>query len=146
MGDPGDLARRDVERRREAAEAFDRVIAEIRELPGFDGFLRPPPVHDLLAAAADGPVVIVNVSRFGSHALILTGGGVLEPVPLTGLTPEAVSERVVEFPHRARVHVLAGRWFERPRVGGAAVDGYAGLAVGCGRRPGTGPAGCHRPA
>ena len=85
-----EAARRDAERRRAAAAAFDQVIAEIRGLPGFRGFLRPPPVAELLAAAAEGPVVVVTVSRFGSYALILTGGGVLDPVPLPGLTPEAV--------------------------------------------------------
>ena len=51
----------------------------------------------MASAAADGPVVVVNVSRFGSHALILTSGGVVEPVPLDGLTPETVSDRVAGF-------------------------------------------------
>jgi tetratricopeptide (TPR) repeat protein len=95
--DRAELARRDVERRREVADRFDRLIAEIRTVPGFDTFLRPLPVRDLAVAAADGPVVVVNVSRFGSHALILTGSGVLDPVPLEDLTPEAVYEHVVEF-------------------------------------------------
>ncbi len=89
-------ARRVMERRR-TAEAFDQVIAEIRQLPKLDGFLRPPSAAELLAAAAEGPVVVVTVSRFGSHALILTGGGVLDPVPLTGLTPETVYDRVNAF-------------------------------------------------
>jgi hypothetical protein len=89
-------ARRAMERRR-AAAAFDQVIAEIRQLPKFDGFLRPPSAAELLAAAAEEPVVIVTVSRFGSYALILTGGGVLDPVPLTGLTPETVYDRVTAF-------------------------------------------------
>ncbi|TCJ36592.1 CHAT domain-containing protein [Parafrankia sp. BMG5.11] len=84
-------------RRRRAATAFDRAVAEIRELPGFNGFLQPPQARELTAAATGGPVVIVNVSRFGSHALILTSGGVLEPVPLTALTPEAVYEWVLGF-------------------------------------------------
>jgi hypothetical protein len=83
--------------RREAADAFERVISEIRAKPGFDDFLRPPPVGKLASAAADGPVVVVSVSRFGSHALILTSGGLEEPVPLTDLTPETVYERVNGF-------------------------------------------------
>ena len=83
--------------RRQAAAAFDQVIAEIRQLPNFDGFLRPPSAAELLAAAAEEPVVIVTVSRFGSYALILTGGGALDPVPLTGLTAETVYDRVTAF-------------------------------------------------
>ncbi|WP_239405388.1 CHAT domain-containing protein [Frankia sp. Cj3] len=80
---------------REAAVAeFDRLIAEIRELPGFGDFLQPPPVAQLRAAATGGAVVVVAVSSFGSYALLLTGAGV-DPVPLPGLTPECVYERVV---------------------------------------------------
>jgi tetratricopeptide (TPR) repeat protein len=92
-----EAADRDMERRRAAAAAFDQVIGEIRRLPGFSGFLRPPPVADLLAAAVEGPVVVVTVSQFGAYALVLTDGGVLNPVPLAGLTPETVYYRVVAF-------------------------------------------------
>ncbi len=92
-----DVARGDVERRRQLADAFDQTIGEIRDLPAFARFLRPPPVQDLTAAAASGPVVVVNVSRFGSHALILTTGGVLEPVPLVALTTEAVYDQADGF-------------------------------------------------
>lgn len=92
-----EFARLELERRREIAEEFDAVIEQIRAEPGFAGFLRPPPVSDLAAAAGDGPVVIVNVSRFGSHALILTSGGVLEPVRLDDLTPDRLAVRVAGF-------------------------------------------------
>ena len=92
-----EAARRGMERRRAAATAFDQVIAEIRELPDFHGFLRPPRLTELAAAASEGPVVIVAVSGFGSHALILTGSGVLASVPLAGLTPETVYDQVVAF-------------------------------------------------
>ena len=108
-----EAASRDMERRRAAAAAFDEVIAEIRQLPDFHGFLRPPPVAELLAAAAEGPVVVVTVSRFGSYALILTVGGVLDPVPLAGLTPETVYDRVVAF-----LGALDDAW--SPAIGGRA--------------------------
>jgi hypothetical protein len=87
----------EAEQRRQAAEEFDRVIADIQRLPGFGAFLQPPPIGDLVMAATAGPVVIVNVSRFGSHALILTTRGVEKPIPLPGLTPDAVQECVVAF-------------------------------------------------
>ncbi len=81
-------------RRRLATEALDKVIADVRRKPGFAGFLRPLPAASLAAAAEAGPVVIITVSRFGSHALILTPGGVLDPVPLADLTPGSVGEHV----------------------------------------------------
>jgi CHAT domain/Tetratricopeptide repeat len=90
-------ARRDAERRRSAAAAFDQVIAEIRLLPDFRDFLRPPRLPELLTAAEEGPVVIIAVSRFGSYGLIVTSSGVLDTVPLTELTPQAVYDRVVDF-------------------------------------------------
>lgn len=78
-----------------AAAAFDRLVGEIRELPGFDGFLRPPAARDL--APAQGHLVIVNVSRFGSHALILAADGEATAVPLPALTPDVVLTEVGEF-------------------------------------------------
>src|SRR5262249_42114621 len=77
--------------------AFDLLIVEIRALPGFGGFLRPPPVGELAAAATAGPVVVVTVSQFGSYALILTKDGVEDPLPLPGLTPDTEHERVDTF-------------------------------------------------
>jgi tetratricopeptide (TPR) repeat protein len=84
----------EAERQRATAVAFEQVITEIREQPGFAGFLRPLHVRDLRAAAAGGPVVIVTVSEFGSYALILTGEKVLEPVPLGEVTPARVANQV----------------------------------------------------
>jgi tetratricopeptide (TPR) repeat protein len=84
------------ERQRTTAESFEQVITEIRSQPGFSGFLRPLPVRDLRAAAADGPVALVNVSRYGSHALILTANGVLDPVLLDEVTPARVTDRVTK--------------------------------------------------
>ena len=121
-----EAARRDMERRRTAATAFDQVIAEIRQLPDFHGFLRPPLVAELLAATADGPVVVVAVSQFGSHALILTGGGVLDPVPLTGLTPETVYDRVAAF-----LGALDDAWSPAAGAGGrAAAEQQLGDTLG----------------
>nr|BFE57426.1 CHAT domain-containing protein [Dactylosporangium thailandense] len=73
-------------RRRDAAARFDDVVARIRAL----GLLRDPEPGDLLAAAAGGTVVVVNVSRYRCDALILRPGGV-EPVPLPELRREDVT-------------------------------------------------------
>jgi hypothetical protein len=96
-GDHAEVARQDTERRRATAAAFDQAITEIRGLPGFHGFLRPPPLTELLTAATEGPVAIVTVSQLGSYALIMTNSGVLDPVPLTGLTPQTVHDQVDGF-------------------------------------------------
>jgi tetratricopeptide (TPR) repeat protein len=87
--------------RRAAAAAFDQLIEEVRELPGFGSFLRPPAARDLVPAR--GHIVMVNVSRFGSHALILSADADADAdadvtaVPLPALTPDVVLTEVVAF-------------------------------------------------
>ena len=61
-----------LEERRQAAQNWDAAVDQIRRIEGFEHFLGPVPFADLRAAAAKGPVVIVNISRHGSHALIVT--------------------------------------------------------------------------
>ena len=88
--------RREVDRRRKLADEFDGVVATIRALPSFDRFLLPLPVGDLLAAADQGPIVLLNVSDIRSDAVVLTPAGV-QVVPLPELTPHSVADRVEGF-------------------------------------------------
>ncbi|WP_171163555.1 CHAT domain-containing protein [Streptomyces sp. I05A-00742] len=85
------------EARHAQARRWDELLAEIRALPGLDGFLRPPTLPDLLTAAAEGPVVVVNVSEYRSDALLVTADAGIEVLPLPGLTPQGVLERATEF-------------------------------------------------
>jgi CHAT domain-containing protein/tetratricopeptide (TPR) repeat protein len=85
------------QQRRETALEFERLVAEIRVKAEFANFLRPLTFRELAVAADDGPVVMLNVSKFGSHALLLTRDGVLKPLPLPKLTPERVEEQADEF-------------------------------------------------
>ena len=86
------MERRAGDRQRLAA-SFAATIAEIRALAGFARFMLPPVLSDLLAQAHNGPVIVLNVSNYRSDALLLTSGGI-QNVPLPGLTPDAVRERV----------------------------------------------------
>lgn len=78
------------------AEALD--LLERGRCVLFSRALGEPPVRvdEVVRSqvAAHGPVVVVNVSRFGSHALVLTAERT-RVIPLSGLTPEAVQERRV---------------------------------------------------
>lgn len=78
------------------ARRWDESIAAIRRLPGFATFLAPVEVADLLEAAADGPVVTVNVSPHGCHALVLTTAGVTA-LPLPDLSAQGVVDHVGVF-------------------------------------------------
>ncbi|MFF3035215.1 CHAT domain-containing protein [Streptomyces rubiginosohelvolus] len=87
----------DAEDRLALARRWEQLLDEIRALPGLDGFLRPPSVTELVAAAAEGPVVVVNVSGFRCDALVVTAEAGIEVVPLPRLTLRDTEARVAEF-------------------------------------------------
>ncbi|WP_007513563.1 CHAT domain-containing protein [Pseudofrankia saprophytica] len=95
--DGAEMARWSLALRREAAAGFERIVDEVRSMPGFGTFLRPLTVSELAVAAEQGPVVAVTVSQFGAHALILTADGKIDALPLEGLTQEEVRERVLRI-------------------------------------------------
>jgi tetratricopeptide (TPR) repeat protein len=84
------------QRRREAGAAYERVLAKIRAQKGFERFLMPRPFGELIQAAAEGPVVLINYAELRSDALILTRSGV-EVLPLPGVSVDAVAEQVSTF-------------------------------------------------
>ncbi|KAK6524473.1 hypothetical protein TWF281_011381 [Arthrobotrys megalospora] len=47
----------------DAGIEFEKTINEIRLLPNFRNFLLPPQADEMMAAASQGPVVLINVSR-----------------------------------------------------------------------------------
>jgi hypothetical protein len=78
------------------AADLDALIDRIRRLPGFERFLLPPPTAALVAAASNGPVVLVNVAPLRADALVLTATGV-DVVPLGDVGPAAVVEQLERF-------------------------------------------------
>ncbi|MGW2113188.1 CHAT domain-containing protein [Streptomyces sp. NPDC001948] len=78
-----------------AAEQED-LLARARELPGLADFRRPATAARLRRAAADGPVVLVVVSRWGADALVV-GRAATTVVPLPDLDLVGTVERVVRY-------------------------------------------------
>jgi tetratricopeptide (TPR) repeat protein len=62
-----------IESRRRLARAWDTTLARVRTMAGFGHFLTATPYGELAAAGGAGPVVIVNASVYGCHALIIDG-------------------------------------------------------------------------
>jgi hypothetical protein len=91
------------DRRHELAGKWDALLTRIRALPGLSGFLRPPGERELLAAAVDGPVILVNVSPYRSDALAVTANGI-RVIPL----PELASDTAADLSERlaASLHAL----------------------------------------
>ena len=72
------------------------LLQQIRDLPGFADFLRPPAFATLRDAAALGPVVIINVSAYRCDALTVTTSGV-RATRLPDLTGAAAVRHVSAF-------------------------------------------------
>ncbi|MGN9914226.1 CHAT domain-containing protein [Phytohabitans sp. LJ34] len=89
-------------------QEYTRLLAEIRALPDqrFAGFLAPPDVSSLRAAAQDGPIVVVNVSTYRCDALVVAPDRpTVEVVRLPHLTAEDVAARARVF--AAAIQTLA---------------------------------------
>jgi tetratricopeptide (TPR) repeat protein len=98
MGKAGALATRpgDAEWRQRAGADLQALLGAIRSTAGFDTFMHPGPIGELLQAAGDGPVVLINVARVRSDALILGPTGV-DVVSLPGLDPDTAVEKTNKF-------------------------------------------------
>jgi hypothetical protein len=94
-----------VDRRMALAREWDELVEQVQAIEGFEDFLRPPKIEQLLPAAAGGPVVIVNVSRWRCDALIVELDGV-RAVKLRQLTLDETARRAsnyLEVLHAAEV-------------------------------------------
>ncbi|MFC9660062.1 CHAT domain-containing protein [Nocardia sp. NPDC127606] len=87
----------DADIRKNAAAEFGHVLTEIRSRSGFERFLAPRRLAELLPAAENGPVVLLNVAPLRSDALILTTDGGVKVLPLPGVSDDAVIEQVNRF-------------------------------------------------
>lgn len=57
--------------RREAHEALNRLIEDIRLQPGFGDFLLPPTADDMMTAADPDPIIVVNLSPLRNDAFLV---------------------------------------------------------------------------
>ncbi len=88
--DPATAARWAERRREDLATEWDALVRKARRGPGLGHIFSRPGFAELSAAAADGPVVILNISGYRCDALIVTDGG-LSAVPLD-VTPGWVAK------------------------------------------------------
>jgi tetratricopeptide (TPR) repeat protein len=86
----------DVDARMAAARQWDTLIGEVRGLPGFHDFARYPTAAQLRLAAAEGAVVVVNISRWRCSALLVTNEAI-RVRQLPDLTYDAVLDRATIY-------------------------------------------------
>ena len=60
-----------MQRNRVLSAEWDKIVAQIREIDGFHNFLQAAPFPTLQTAAAEGPVILINISSYRSDAIII---------------------------------------------------------------------------
>lgn len=75
MSGLGEVLVHQADQRHNADQKLKQIIEEIRKMPGFDRFLMGPTEDHLKAAAASGPIVIINVSDYRCDALVVEKHG-----------------------------------------------------------------------
>jgi len=78
--------------RAELARQRDVLIQQIRARPDLENLVTAPSFSRLAAAAARGPVIILNISAYRCDALIVASGTV-QLVPLSELSASSVTEQ-----------------------------------------------------
>ncbi|MGW0335646.1 CHAT domain-containing protein [Streptomyces sp. NPDC003011] len=71
---PGEAAR--IRHQHAVAEEWQRLLARIRGLDGFERFLLPPSAEQMRREAEQGPIVLINIDRLRSDALVVTAQGI----------------------------------------------------------------------
>ncbi|KAG9087935.1 hypothetical protein FS749_002547 [Ceratobasidium sp. UAMH 11750] len=85
---------------RRLADEREELLSQVRLLPGFEGFLRPPKVATLSKLVQDGIVVIVNVFKNTCDALVIRSG-------TEAITHVHLPEFSVEKAGHARVNIAS---------------------------------------
>lgn len=73
------------------------MVHQIRQIEGFSSFLQRTPYDTLRQAASKGPVILVNISRHHSDALIVRYSDSPFLVPLPKATPLSVAELTMKL-------------------------------------------------
>ncbi|KAG8910660.1 hypothetical protein FRC02_007070, partial [Tulasnella sp. 418] len=89
---------------RNIAEDWSTVVDEIRQVKGFDAFLRSPEYSSLRLASRNGPVIIVNISVVRCDAIIIRE----EDDPVLVPLPEADRSNICDNAEKFNKSVKAG--------------------------------------
>jgi tetratricopeptide (TPR) repeat protein len=92
----------------EADNAFDLLLVDIRNRPGFTNFLLPPSTDEMQAAANDGPIIVINVSEYRCDA-VLVERDQIRVLALPNLRSYEVDEKTLQG-NLGAPHVLAWLW------------------------------------
>lgn len=85
------------EERMRLAREWDSTLAEVRSNPQYQDFLLPTPYSELRPTAGPGTIAIINVSKYGCHALLVSGNNPLHVIALPQLSHDDARARAHAF-------------------------------------------------
>lgn len=92
------------------AAEYRELLDDVRQLPGFETFLKPKTLEELAPAASDGPVVCINLCGRRTDALILcqsaSTGPIIEHIPLPKMSPYWARKLCMELSIQEHHHKL----------------------------------------
>ncbi|CAE7227005.1 unnamed protein product [Rhizoctonia solani] len=95
------------------AQEYDFLLSEIRGLSGFDSFLRPMKANDLVHAARNGPIVVINCDKDRCDALlVLPRADTISHIPLPDFTEEKARQARSEIEKSLRRKGVRERGFK----------------------------------
>lgn len=113
------MAERRLAQHRQLVLQREKVIEKIRDIVGFEFYLKPVPFNRLRESIPAGRVVIVNISELGADALVFSRDTQLRHIPLPNVTKTNLSEytdRIAQKETRADVTQERLRSRTLPRV------------------------------
>lgn len=99
---------RQADQRHNTAQNLEQIIEDVWRLQGFERFLLAPSESEMKAAAASGPVVVINVSDYRCDALIIEEHG-LQALRLSNLDSKDIQARTA-FLEKSEQQLLKWLW------------------------------------
>ncbi|KAI0436948.1 CHAT domain-containing protein [Xylaria telfairii] len=97
------------DRRDSTEQEYNALVDEIRQLPGFESALGVPRKADVLEAAKDGPIAVINVSDSRCDAILVEQDRVWN-LPLPRLRLDDVKKRKARSSGMGRSNILEWLW------------------------------------
>ncbi|KDR67678.1 hypothetical protein GALMADRAFT_105637 [Galerina marginata CBS 339.88] len=95
------------------SEDWEKVVMQVRQIEGFHDFLQTVPFSTLQTAASEGPVILVNISKYRSDAIILRSENPPVLVTLPDVYPEDLKQLIQQLglARDASLHAYSSKEF-----------------------------------
>ncbi|KDR68028.1 hypothetical protein GALMADRAFT_79204 [Galerina marginata CBS 339.88] len=95
------------------SEDWEKVVERVRQVEGFHNFLQTVPFATLQTAAAEGPVILVNISEYRSDAIIIRTENPPVLVALPDVHPKDLNQLIeqLDFARNVSLHANSSKEF-----------------------------------